>query len=48
MDYWEKFSETSFPEKRGFIHHLNMEDIANADYMHAKWVDKDFEIKYIG
>ena len=25
-----------------------MEDITNADYMHAKRVCKDFEIKYLG
>ena len=42
---WEKFKETSFPEKEEFYSNLNMEDITDADYMHAKRVCKDFEIK---
>ena len=25
MDDWEKFNETSLPEKEGFYSHLNME-----------------------
>ena len=32
MDYWEKFDETSLPEKEYFYSHLNMEDITDADY----------------
>ena len=43
MDDWEKFSET--PEEEDFYSHLNMEDITDADYTHAKRVCKDFEIK---
>ena len=31
MDGWEKFNETSFPEKENFYSHLNVEDITNAD-----------------
>ena len=31
--------------KEGFYSHLNMDDITDADYMHAKRVSKDFEIK---
>ena len=42
MDDWEKFNETSSPEKEGFPSHLNMEDITDADYAHAKRVCKDF------
>ena len=45
MDDWEKFNETSLPEKEDFYSHLNMEDITDADYAHAKRVCKDFEIK---
>ena len=45
MDHWEKFNEKSFPEKEDFYSHLNMEDITDADYVHAKRVCKDFEIK---
>ena len=42
---WEKFNETSLPEKEDFYSHLNMEDIIDADYAQAKRVPKDFEIK---
>ena len=48
MDDWEKFNETSLPEKEDFYSHLNMEDITDADYAHTKRVCKDFEIKNLG
>ena len=38
MDDWEKFNETSLPENKDFDGHLNMEDITDADYTHAKRV----------
>ena len=44
MDDWEKFNETLLPEKED----LNMEDITDANYAHAKRVCKDFEIKNSG
>ena len=44
MNDWEKFNETTLPEKEDFYSHLNMEDITDADYAHAKRVCKDFEI----
>ena len=47
MDGWEKFSET-LSENEDFYSHLNMEDITDADYWHAKRVFKDFEIKNLG
>ena len=43
MGDWEKFNE-----KEDFYSHLNMEDITDADYMYAKRVCKDFEIKNWG
>ena len=48
MGEWEKFTETTLPEKEAFYSNLNMEDIADTDYMHAKRVFKDFEIKRLG
>ena len=45
MDDWEKFNETSLLEKEEFYNNLNMEDIKDADYMQAKRVCKNFEIK---
>ena len=43
MDDWEKFNETSLPEKEDFYRHLNIEDITDADYAHTKRVFKDFK-----
>ena len=45
MDKWERFNETSLPEKDESYSDLNMEDITDADYMHAKRVCKEFEMK---
>ena len=44
----EIFNKTSLPEKEDFSSDLNMEDITDADYAHAKRVCKDFEIKDLG
>ena len=38
MGHWEKFNETPLPEKEDFYSHLNMEDITDTDYTHAKKV----------
>ena len=48
MNDWEKFNETTLPEKEELYGNLNMEDITHADYMHAKRVCKHFEIKNSG
>ena len=48
MDEWEKLIETSLSEKEEFYNNLNMEDITDANYMHAKRVCKDFEIRNLG
>ena len=48
MDDWKKFNGTSFPEKEDFYIHLNMEDITDADYAHAKRICTDFKIKNFG
>ena len=45
MDDWEKFSKISLSEKEDFYSNLNMEDITDADYVHAEGVCKDFEMK---
>ena len=36
MNEWERFNETSLPKKEEFYGNLNIEDITEADYMHAK------------
>ena len=38
---WEKFSETSLPEKEDFDSHLNKEDITDVDCKHEKRVFKN-------
>ena len=38
----------SLSEIEDFYSHLNMEDITDADYAHAKRVCKDFKIKNLG
>ena len=48
MDEWEKFNETSLPEKEDFCSNINMDDITDADYMHVIRVCKNFEIKNVG
>ena len=45
MNDWEKFNEISLPEYGDFYSNLNMKDITEADYAHAKNVCKDFEIR---
>ena len=36
MDSWERFDETSLPDKEDFYSNLNMEDITDVDHRHAK------------
>ena len=36
VDNWEKPNETLSPETEDFYSHLNVEDITDADYAHAK------------
>ena len=45
MDDWEKFNESTLPEKEEFHSSLKVEEITDADYMHWKRICKDFETK---
>ena len=38
MDSWERFDETSLPDKEAFYSKLNLEDITDEDYEHAQKV----------
>ena len=38
MDNWQRFDETSLPDKEAFYSNLNMEDITDVDYRHGKKV----------
>ena len=48
MDSWERFDETSLSDKEAFYNSLNMEDITDVDYRHAKRVFKNFSNKNLG
>ena len=45
MDSWERFDETSLPDKESFYSNFNLESITDEDYMHAQKVWKVFKIK---
>ena len=48
MNDWEKFNERTLPGKEEFYSNLNLKDITDADYMHAKRLCKEFEIRALG
>ena len=43
-----RIKETSVSEKEEFYSNSNMESITDVDYVHAKRLCKDFEIKNLG
>ena len=48
MDSWERFNETSLPDKEVFYSNLNMEDVTDVDHRNAKRVFKDLSNKNLG
>ena len=48
MDNWERFDETSLPNKESFYSSLNMENIDDIDYRHRNNVFKKFKLKHLG
>ena len=48
MDSWVRFNETSLPDKEAFYSSLNMEDITDVGYRHAKRVFKNLSNKNLG
>ena len=48
MDNWERFDETSLPDKESFYSSLNMENVDDIDYRHGVNVFKKFKLKNIG
>ena len=48
MDSWNKFSETSLPDKKDFYSRLNMENMIDIDYRHAMRVFKKFKMNDLG
>ena len=45
---YEYINETTLREQEEFYSNLNLKNITDADYTHAKRVCKDFEIKSFG
>ena len=48
MDSWERFDETSLPDKKPFYNELNLEDITDKGYTHAQKVFEEFILKNLG
>ena len=48
MDNWERFNETSLPNKESFSSTLNMENIDDVDYRHGNNAFKSFKLKNLG
>ena len=48
MDSWQRFDETSMPDKEDFYSNLNMEDITDVDYRHGKKVFEYLISKNLG
>ena len=42
MDSWERFDETSLPDKEAFYSELYIEEITDEDYIHAQKVFEEF------
>ena len=48
IDIWERFDETSLPEKKAFYSELHLEDITDEDYTHAQKVFEELKLKTVG
>ena len=48
MDSWERLNETSLPDKEAFYSSLNLENMTDVGYIHAKSVFKNHNNKNLG
>ena len=48
MDSWEKFNETTLPNKKAFYSKLYLQDITDEDYIHAQKVFQELRLKKLG
>ena len=48
INSWKRFNETSLPNKEDFYSYLNMADITDIDYKHAKKVIRELERNNLG
>ena len=44
MDSWERFNETTLPNKKSFYNELILEDITDKDYVHAQKVFEELKL----
>ena len=48
MDGWDRFNETSIPNKKSFYSNLTMENITETDHIHANNIFKTFKLNNLG
>ena len=48
IDSWERFNETTFPNKKAFYGKLYLEDITDEDYIHVQKVFEELKLKNLG
>ena len=48
MDSWERFNETSLPDKKALYRELYLEDITDEDYTHVRKVFEELKLKNLG
>ena len=48
IDSWERFNETTLPNKKAFYSKLYLEDITDEDYIHAQKVFEELKLKNLG
>ena len=45
IDSWERFDETSLPDRKAFPSNISIKDITDVDYRQAKRVFEEFRLK---
>ena len=48
MASWERFNETTLPNKKAFYRKLYLENITDEDYIHSQKVPEEFKLKNLG
>ena len=48
MESWERFDETSLPDKKAFYSKLHLESITNEDYTNAQKIFEKLKLKDLG
>ena len=48
MDSWDRFNETTLPNKKAFYRKLYLENITDEDYVHSLKVLEEFKLKSLG